>query len=805
MLSLRHAFRRLSKTPAFTALAVLTLALGIGASTAIFSIVNGVLLQPLAYREPGQLVWLRESTPTFGAAPLPINAYHFLAWRERATSFAALSILDANAVTLTGLDRPEQLGLASVSSGYFELLGVAPALGRAFAPEEAAAGRNRVVVISDALWRRDFAADSAILGRSILVDHEPHVVIGVLPASYRHPHMTGSAIGSPGPANPDLFRPKVFAADELREKFGRHNYGAIGRLKPGVTLDQATAELNQIGAGLVAEAAIPNGVLRGIVLPLQEAIVGHSRRGLWVLFAAVTSVLLIACVNLTNFLLAQAESRKPEAAVRQALGASRGQLMRQALTETLLVAGLGGVLGVLTAKLGLMLLLAHAPANLPRLGEVQLDSTVLLFALGVSLATGLLFGLAPAWRLARSDPQQALSSGARTVAGASGRRLSHTLIAFEVAASVVLLVTAALLAGSFARLLRAEKGFHAPAVLSATVTIPHATYSKPEQRLAFFENLLTALSVAPGVSDAAMINALPLQGETWVDKAAVAGDPRPLEEKTNANVRFINGSYFQTLGIPLRAGRVFALSDRSRRVAVISESLAQALWPGQDPIGRRLERNPGDEFEVVGVAGDVRVAAHRAPVPTMYRPYWDWPPHRMVIAVRAVGDPRSAAGALRDAIRALDRDVPIPAMHTMDDVMSDSVSSQRFQLLLAGVFAGAALLLTALGIYGAVAYSVSRRRKELGIRMAFGAPPSAVKRLVLRQGLAPVLFGLGVGTFAALATGRVLSSLLYETHASDPLALGSVAVLLTTVAALACYLPSRHATRIDPVESLRAE
>lgn len=805
MQDLRHSFRRLIRTPGFSALAIATLALGIGASTAIFSIVEGVLLRPLDYRAPGQLVWLRETTPSFGQAPLPINASHFLTWRERATSFAALSVLDHGSAALTGSDRPEQLALAGVSANFFELLGVSPALGRSFFTEEETAGRNRVLVISDALWRRVFAADPAIVGRTISLDHEPHTIVGVLPARFQHPHVTARGIGSVGAPNPDLFRPKVFSAEELKERFGRHNYGTIGRLKPAVTVEAAEAELNEIGAQIVREIGMNNTILRALVLPLHEAVVGQSRTGLLVLFAAVTSVLLIACVNLTNFLFAQAERRRQESAVRQALGASRGRLVRQALTDTLLVAGIGGVLGIGLAWAGLGLLLRVAPGDLPRLDEVRLDGGVLGFAIGLSLFTGLLFGVAPAWRLARTDPQQALAAGSRALAGGGGRRLSSVLVAAEVALSLVLLTTAALLAGSFARLLQTDKGFHAPNVLSAEVAIPVAKYREPAQRIAFFEQVVERLGSMPGVRSATMINSLPLQGETWVDKAAVAGDPRPLAEKTDTNVRFITGAYFEMLDIPLRAGRTFAPADRQKKVTIISETLAERLWPGENPIGRRLERWAGDEFEVIGVAGDVRPAPHRAPVPTMYRGYWDWPPRRMLVVVRTVGDPRAAAGMIRAAVRDIDADVPVPVLRTMDDVLSASVAQQRFQVMLAATFAGAALLLTALGIYGVVAYSVTRRRKEFGIRMAFGAAPAAVQCLLLRQSLAPVLAGLVGGIAAALAVARVLQSLLYETRATDPLVLATVSLALVVVAAVACYLPGRQSTRIDPVESLRAE
>jgi putative ABC transport system permease protein len=797
MPELRHALRRLSRTPGFTALAVVTLALGIGASTALFSVVNGVLLRPLAYRQPGQLVWVRERMPVFGEGLLPVNAWHFVTWRERSASCAGFSVVDSGSVTLTGRDRPQQLALAAVSADFFDLLGVGPVLGRGFASGEDTDGRNRVVVISDGFWRREFGGDPAVIGSRVLLDHQPHTVVGVLPAGFTHPAPPN---GPRTAAAPDVIRPKVFSAEELQERVGRHNYGTIARLKPGVTLPQAADDLNRIEAQIMREAGASNLVLRAQIVPLQEAIVGASRRGLLVLFGAVSAVLLIGCVNLMNFLLARAEQRRHESAVRQALGAGRGRLVGEALAESMLVALGGGVLGVGLAQLGLSLLLRHAPVDLPRLAEVRLDAGVLLFALAVTIATGIVFGLVPAWRLARADPQQALGS-ARTVAGAGGR-LSRALIAGEVTLSLVLLVTAALLGTSFARLLRTPQGFDGRGVLTARVGIPYSRYSEGEQRNAFFERLLERLSALPGVRSAAIVSALPLQGETWIDKASLARDPRPAEEKPNVNVRFVSADYFQTLGIAVR-GRTFDRADRQRSVAIISQSLADRLCPGREAIGQRFERNPGDEYEVIGVAADVRVAADRAPVPMVYRPYWIWPPFQMTVVLRAANDPRQVTGGFLAALRGLDPDVPAPTFRTMSDVLLGSVEQQRFQLLLAGAFAASALLLTALGLYGVVAYAVSRRRRELGIRLALGATPGAVRWLVIRQGMRPVWLGLIVGTGLTLVLGQVLNALLYQTSPTDPVTLGIVGLALAGTAALACYLPGRRTSEVDPIAVLK--
>jgi predicted permease len=801
---LKFAFRSLAKSPGFTAVAILTLALGIGACTAIFSVVNGVLLRPPAFRSPQQLVWLRERYVESGRQAVPVNGPHFLAWRERAQNFAGFSLIDSGTTTFSGNGQPELLRRIETSANLFEVLGVAPALGRGFLPEEETDGRNRVVVISDAFWRRSFSADSSAVGRSVVFDGVPHTIVGVLPADFRLSQAKGDLAGLSSAANPEVIRPKVFSATELTDLFGRHNYGVIARLKAGVALAQAETELNTIDAQFVAANGSKATDLRAVITPLQEAMVGAARRGLVVLFAAVGSVLLIACVNLMNFLLAHAERRTQEAAIRQALGASRLQLMRQSLTVALVVALAGGALGVGLAYAGLGVLLPYAPADIPRLAEVRIDPSVLLFSLGASLLTGLIFGLAPAWHVARTDPQQALTANGRGVAGGS-QRWPGTLVAIEVGLSVLLLATAALFGGSFVKLMQTEKGFRAPTVLTAEVSIPLSIYATPEQRIAFFDRALARLASTPGIESAANVSLLPLQGETWIDKSSFAGDPRPSSEKPSVNVRFTSADYFATMGIPLRAGRSFSADDRSRKVTVISESLARLVWPNENPIGRRLERYPGDDYEVIGVAGDVRLSANTAPVAMAYRPYWEQAQRRTIVVVRTAGDPRAAGSALRNAIQSIDPNVPVPVLRTMDDILGESIAPQRFQLVLVGAFAGSALLLTAMGIYGVVAYAVARRRRELGVRIALGAQPADVKRLVLGQGMRPVLIGLAGGLVVALATGRVLESLLYNTSANDPLALAGTAAVLATIALLACWIPALRATKVDPMVALRAE
>ncbi|HEY9141712.1 MAG TPA: FtsX-like permease family protein, partial [Bryobacteraceae bacterium] len=510
-------------------------------------------------------------------------------------------------------------------------------------------------------------------------------------------------------------------------------------------------------------------------------------------------------VNLANLLLARTERRARDAAVRIALGASSGQLVRQALAETMLLALIGGGLGVTVAAASLGAFIRSAPVDIPRLDEVRLDPWVLLFGFTIAAGTGLLFGLAPAWRAARVHPEEALKAGGRTIGGgATGARLRAGLVTAEVGLSVVLLTTAALLIFSFARLVGAEKGFRAPAVLAGQVQIPWEKYKEKEQRSAFHERVLERLDAQPGVVSAAIVTALPLTGETWIDSISVPGDKRPEMERPMVNVRFASADYFRTMGIPLLAGRTFSVRDRHRDVAVISERVAQALWPGENAVGRQFVTNNTNR-EVIGVVGDVLAEPHKPAVSIVYRPYWDWAPQRVELVARAAGDPRSIAGAMRAAVRSVDPDVPSPELHTMQQVLAESLAQRRFQMLLIAAFAGTALLLAALGIYGMVSYSVTRRRNELGVRMALGARSADLYVMLMRQTMQPVVVGLVAGVLGSLAGERVLASLLYEVRPGDPRIIAAVAGLLLTVALAACFVPARRSARVSPLEALRHE
>jgi len=800
----------LARSRGYAVVVLLTLGLGIGATTTIFSMVEGVLLRPLGYPQPDRLVSVQEFVSALADKypVLPVSARHFLEWRQRCSSFESLSLIDNDFMTLTGAGDPERLDVLRVSANLFETLGVQPALGRAFATDEENDGSNRVAMISDGLWRRRFGADHSVLGVTITLDAQPHVVIGVLPATFRFPNVNpwkaAELETSPQPA---VFVPKLVPTWERDTLMGGLNYAVIGRLKEGITREQVTAELNGIGAQIVEMAGMKDLELRAIVDPLKEALVRESRRGLLVILGAIGTLLLIACLNLSTLGLVRAEHRDAESAVRAALGAGRLRLLRQALVETLLLALAGTALGVAVASAGVDLIARIVPADIPRLRDVRLDSGVLLFALGLTGITTILAGVLPAWRAARTDIQRLLKAGGRTATSdGAGLRLRHALVTLEVGLGVMLLVTAGLLLGSFARVMEADRGFDAPTVLAADVAPPMAKYGRGEQRQGLYDRLLEHLASAPGIRSAAVVSALPLEGETWVTAARVPGDTRPEFERPMANVRFASPGYFHTMGIPVRDGRIFETGDKSRNVAVLSERMARALWPEQDTVaGRRFLYEDNEEYEVLGVVKDVRANADREAVAMIYLPYWDQVMDRAIVVAATTGDPLSIADSVRAAIRSTDPDVPIAAMRTMREVLAESVAQRRFQMFLVGAFALCAILLGGLGIYGVVACTVVRRTKEMGIRAAFGARSLDLYGIVLRQGMKPVVLGLILGICGALASGRLLQNLLYGVKTTDPVTFATVAAVVLVVALAACYLPARRAARIDPIAALRYE
>lgn len=707
--------------------------------------------------------------------------------------------MESSAPNLTGVGEPELLNGALVSASVFRVLGVSPQLGRGFLDEEDPEGHDQVAVISDSLWRRRFSADPAIIGRKITLNGRPHVVVGVLPSGFQFPNREGLS------PKTDVFQPLGYTKDDFADITGDYNWAAIARLRAGVSQRKALAELNVIQAEI--SKRIPEKMdLHAEMSSLQEDIVGQSRRGLLVLLGAVGAVLLILCVNLANLSLARAAGRARESAIRMALGAGRAQPVRQTLTESLVLALAGGLLGIALAAWGVQLLVGAAPLDLPRLGEVRTDGRVLGFALLISLVTGVVFGILPALRSAGAHPQEALKSGSYTTTeGRHGVRLRSVLVGVEAVLSAVLLITAGLLIASFVRLMHVDKGFDIERVLAVRVAMPSTKYPEKAQQTAFFDRVLEKTRPLPGVLSASFVSALPLQGETWLDLAAAEGDQRPMFERPMVNVRFVSPDYFKTLRIPFREGRPFDDSQRNRKVVIVSQGTARRSWPSQSALGRRLQHNETLE-EVVGVTADVRsTSLDKDPVLIIYVPYWQRPRLAASLLVRTAMDPRGIAAGVREAIHRLDADVPIPKMQTLREVMSGSVAQRRFQMMLVMLFAAAALALAGFGIYGVVSYSVARRRTEMGIRMALGARTAGLQRMVLWQGIRPVVAGLAVGIGGALAAGRIVSSLLFQVSARDPVTIGGVSVVLLAVSVVAALVPARRATRVDPTKALRFE
>jgi putative ABC transport system permease protein len=803
---LRLAVRGLLREPGFALVAVIMLGLGLGATTAMFSLVNGILLNPLPYRQADRLITIREVLPAIAHLypSMPVNARHFIEWRKDCDSLESIAAFMPGTVNLTGSGEPERLDSAQVSPNMFRVLGVRPAMGRDFFDEEEQSGKDSVVVLTDGIWRRRFDANPEIVGKTISLNGRARTVVGILGPDFQFPDRNVFELGQSVAPRTDLFIPKVFDKDELEELMGRHNYGVIARLRAGASREVAIAQLQAVQARMEALAGrtVNLGVL---VRPLIETVVGKARRGLLVLMGAIAVLLLIVCVNLANLLLARGERRAREIAIRAALGAGRGRLIRHAVAESLVLGLAGGLLGLAIAAGGIHLLTQYAPGSVPRLEEIKLDMRVIAFFGALVAITALLFGFLPAWRATTGDAQDALPSGSRSAtASRASMRLRSSLVTCEVGLSALLLLLAGLLWNSFVRLIRADKGFRAPTVLAVDIGLSGDRYREESSRDDFYRRLFATLASQPGIEAVGISSALPLQGETWIDAVGTESEQNH-SQRVEVNVRFNSSDYFRTMGIPLSAGRTFSDSDRSRKVAIISERLAAALWPEQDAIGRRFTRGSNQWFEVIGVVGDVRAEAHKPAVAMMYRPYWEWMPYRTVLVARAIGDPASIGGAVRTAIRATAPDVPVPRIRTMSEVLDESIATRRFQMLLAASFAMMALLVASLGIYAVVSYSVARRTSELGLRAALGAQAPDLYGIVLRQGMAPVILGLLLAIAASLAFGRVLGSLLYEIGGRDPLTIAIVSSLLGVVGLAACLAPARRASRVDPVTALRHE
>ena len=816
---LRYALRTLRRSPAFTVAAVCSLALGIGATTVVFTVVDHVVLRPLAFAGVERLVVIRERGRSLGDAfpTSAANAGHFTEWRRGCTTCDGLAAMKPANVTLTERGDPERLGAVRASATLFTLLGLKPALGRLFSAEQDQPGRASVAIISDGLWRRRFGADPAIIGRAISINDVPFIVQGVLPTGFRFPKNHELGYGPSLPPQIDVFVPLALTPFELASP-GAFDYIVIARLKPDVSPSRAAAEISSIAVGTPRSA--PEDRRAAVVaVPIQEMVVGPARRALLLLLAAVGAMLLLMCVNLANLFAARSEGRFRESALRVALGAGRGRLVRLALTESVVLALLGGAAGIIVSRWGLKALLSTAPATLPRLDEVQLDVRVLAVAIAASVVVGLAFGIAPAFRSARVAPGDILKGGGRTATGGRrGLRTRELLIGTQVGLSALLLCTTGLFLASFVRVLDVDKGFDEQRVLTIDVVLPRS-YGTRESRIQYFDQAISRLGALPGVVESGLTTMLPLRAEAEVNSVYAENEANVAHPERPANVRFVSPGYFAALGVRVRKGRAFVEADRGRSVApspagergrsvaLLSERTARLLWPGEDPIGRRVIASDDETLlEVIGITADVRTSSlERDASPTVFRPYWDVGPGFGSIVLRATADPAALAASARAELRRIDATVPVPQIRTMATLLSDAVAQRRFQVVLLALFALTAVATASVGIYGIMSHSLAARRAEIGIRLALGARPRDVHRLVLREGLAPAALGLGCGIALSLATGRALASLLFEARPNDPVTMLAVVALLGGVSAVACYLPARKATRGDPVAALRTE
>lgn len=812
---IRYAGRQLRRTPGFTAVAVLTLALGIGATTAIFTLVYDVMLRPLPFTEPDRLVTLEEIAAEWSNIypTLPVSANHFTFWQGHNRSFDSMAVMQQGSAPLGAEGRPLQVGVLAATPGIFSVLRVQPQLGRSFTDAEARPGNERVAVLMYDLWREQFGGDTGIVGKTIRLSGFAYTVVGVMPKSFHMPAVQtmSTIVETTRPLPIGVLEPLAFSKERLAEEMGDLNYFGLARLKQGVSVAQATADLDALQHTISLNLpADEKATLSAVVTPFQRQLVGNNRKSLLILLAAVAGLLVVGCVNVTNLLLARAIGRKQQMAVAAALGAKRAELVRMAFREAAVLAIAGGGLGILLASVIVPAFQRYLPPAMDFRGALHLDWAGAACALMLALIATLLAGAAPAFMVSTTAPNEVLHSESRLASESPGsRRARRVLVGIEVAVSVALVLTTGLLVTSLRKLMRVDRGFTVERTITATIDLPMQSYHDNGRRSEFYREVLNRLDRLPGVEHAAITSELPLTGGGWGDMARVAGETRPFTQLPLETFRWVSPEYFSTIHLKLVRGNLFTADDWGKNLALVSEKTAKTLWPGKDPVGQQFSRgDPETEkpFTVIGVVADARTISLAKPDPMIiYVPYWYRTEPVAGLVVRTRQLPTEMADSIRRSIWSVDPNVPVPTVRALGSVVADSVANQRFEMDLLLLFAVSALFLAGLGIYGVITYSVVQRHREIGLRIALGAQRTSVYGLVLRDGLLPVAVGAAAGVAVAFASARLVRGLLFEVSPYDPmLAVGAFSVLLA-IGVAASLVPARRAASVEPMQALRTQ